>query len=211
MRPINGIFETHRGKWLPTWRKTIPPLTTFCLVLINVQIRQSHDEATEWSSELVHHFIQCRTHRRGIGVRPLEREGAAFIGLDRVDATEVVGGQVGARAVGTTSEHEAFAIGRKLRLAFDELGFAHAEKRGDADNFGIRHADNTVLDPAARPASPTLEITFHWSLHALSIEELRAGLGTVSAKALLAKAMNAAVAKRTPGPKRSQIQPPSNA
>ena len=39
----------------------------------------------------------------------------------------------------------------------------------------------------------------------------RTGFGTVSAKALLARAMNAAVAKRTPGPKRSQIQPPSSA
>ena len=38
-----------------------------------------------------------------------------------------------------------------------------------------------------------------------------AGLGTVSAKALFARAMHAAVAKRTPGPKRSQTQPPSSA
>ena len=105
--------------------------------------------------------MQCRTHRRRIGIRPLERKCAAFIGLDRVDATEAVGGQVGAGAVGTTSEHETFAIGRKLRLAFNELGLAHAEKSGNAGNFGIRHADNTVLDPAARPASPTLEINFH--------------------------------------------------
>ena len=157
------------------------------------------------------HFTQRRAHRRRIGIRPFKRECAAFIGLDWVDATEIVSGQVGTGAIGTTSEHETFAIGRKLRLAFNELGLAHAEKRGNADYFGIRHADDTVLDPAARPASPTLEITFHWSFHALSIGELRAGLGTVSAKALLARAMNAAVAKRMPGPKRSQIQPPSNA
>lgn len=89
-----------------------------------------------------------------------------------------------------------------------------------ADDPSLRHALVAIVRPLLKPHALSAghiedKSGFVHSngnvRHCFIYRELRTGLGTVSAKALLAKAMNAAVAKRTPGPKRSQIQPPSKA
>jgi len=103
-------------------------------------------------------FRHCWTDSLRIGIDPLKRERAALVGLYRVDAAEVVGREVGARPVRAAFENEALAVGCDLRLAFDEVALAHAEKRGDAGDLRLRHADNAVLDPAARPATTAMEV-----------------------------------------------------
>ena len=108
---------------------------------------------------------------RRVGILPLERERSALRWLDRVDGAEVVFRQVGARAVGTALEHERLAVGRELRLMGDEVGFRHAEMRGDGGDLRIRHTDDAVIDPAASAAATAMEL-FHMD-HAFSLSTQR--------------------------------------
>ena len=77
-----------------------------------------------------------------------------------MDAAAVVVRQVDARLVSPAFEDEPSAIRRNLRLPVDEFLLRHPEERGDAADFVIAHAHDPVLDPAARPATQTLEIRF---------------------------------------------------
>ena len=103
-------------------------------------------------------FRHCWTDSLRIGIDPLKRERAALVGLYRVDAAEVVGREVDTRPVRTAFEHKAFSVGGDFRLALYEVALAHAEKRRDAGNLRVRHADNAVLDPTARPAAAAMEV-----------------------------------------------------
>ena len=52
--------------------------------------------------------------------------------------------------------------GGDFSLAFDELGLIHSKKRRDARDLRVRDTHDPILDAAARPAHPALEIIhFH--------------------------------------------------
>ena len=94
----------------------------------------------------------------GIGIGPLEWERPALVGLDGIDAAEVVLRQIGARAVWTTLENQALAVWRDFSLTLNEFRFVHSKKRRDTRNLRVRDAHDSVLDAAARPAHPALEL-----------------------------------------------------
>ena len=102
---------------------------------------------------------------------PLDRERSALRWLDRVDGAEIVVLQIDARAVGSALEHERLAVGRELGLVGDEVGFRHAEMRGDGGDLRIRHTDDAVIDPATRAAATAMEL-FHMD-HAFSLSTQR--------------------------------------
>ena len=111
---------------------------------------------------------QFRTDFGGIRVGPFKGKCPALVGFNGIDAAEVVIRQIGARAVWTTLENKTLAIGRDFRLALDERRFAHSEKRRDARDLRVRDAHDPVLDAAARPAHPALELVqFHLFAYAL--------------------------------------------
>ena len=105
---------------------------------------------------------QFRADFVGVWIGPFKGERSALLGLHGIDAAEVVLCQIGARAVRTALEDKAFPVGRDFSLAFDELGLIHSKKRRDARDLRVRDAHDSVLDAAARPAHPALEIIqFH--------------------------------------------------
>ena len=108
-----------------------------------------------------HLFLSCqsRTDFGGVWIGPFKGESSALLGLHGIDAAEVVVRQVGACAVRAALEDKALPVGRDLRLALDELRFAHSEKRRDARDLRVRDAHDPVLDAAARPAHPALEVS----------------------------------------------------
>ena len=101
---------------------------------------------------------EAGTDRFRIGIRPVLGEAAAFVGLDRVDAAEVVVSQVDAGAVRTAAQDEALAVRGEFRLVGDERFCAYPEERRDAGNLRVRDADDSVLDPTARAAALAGEV-----------------------------------------------------
>ena len=100
--------------------------------------------------------------RLRIWIDPLEWKCSALVGLDWIDAAEIVGGEIDARPVRTAFEHKALTVWGDFRLPFYEVGLAHAKKRGNAGDLRIRHANNAVLDATARPAATAMKIVlFH--------------------------------------------------
>ena len=98
----------------------------------------------------------------GVWICPFKGERPTLLGLHGIDAAEVFLCQIGARAVRTALENQALAIWRDFSLTLDELGLVHSKKRRDARNLRVRDAHDSVLDAAARPAHPALEIIqFH--------------------------------------------------
>ena len=97
---------------------------------------------------------------KGIVIHPSIREGAALLRPDGINPTAVVFIEHRACTVGTILENKSPAVWRDLSLVRDEVRFAHSEMRGNLRRIVVLESDNP-LDPAARPALPTLEILVH--------------------------------------------------
>ena len=93
----------------------------------------------------------------GVGIGPFMRKRAAFVRLHGMYSAPVVIRQPRTCAVGAAFENQPAAVGRYLRLAFDEVRLGQAEECGNARDLRVRDAHDPVLDAAARPAHPALE------------------------------------------------------
>ncbi len=134
-----------------------------------------HISETEVNAR-IEKFLSCQSRADfgGVWIGPFKGERSALLGLHGIDAAEVVLRQIGARAVRTALENQALAIWRDFSLAFDELCLAHSKKRRDVRNLRVRHAHDSVLDAAARPAHPALEIIqFHHLVPAMAFRTTR--------------------------------------
>lgn len=104
--------------------------------------------------------LKAFTIFKGIVIHPSIGEGAALLGPDGINPTAVVFIEHRACTVGTILENKSPAVWRDLSLVRNEVRFAHSEMRGNLRRIVVLESDNP-LDPAARPALPTLEILVH--------------------------------------------------
>ena len=100
---------------------------------------------------------QPRADVARVVVGPFVRKRTAFVRLHGMYSAPVVIRQPRTCAVWAAFENQPAAVGRYLRLAFDEVRFGHAEEYGNARDLRVRDAHDPVLDAAARPAAAARE------------------------------------------------------
>ena len=86
------------------------------------------------------------------------RESPAFIRLDGIYGTEVVFGEIHARAVIATFQNQAFPVRGDFSLMRNEVWFGDTEKSGDSRHFFIGDAHNTIFDATTPTTSFALEL-----------------------------------------------------
>ena len=98
------------------------------------------------------------TYLAGVRVRPFHRESEALVRLDGIDSATVVVRQVYTSSVGMALQDQPLPIGRDFRLLVDELVFGLAKECGDTGDLPVRDPHYAVLDAAASPALPAVEL-----------------------------------------------------
>ena len=87
------------------------------------------------------------------------RKCAALVGLDGIDAAEVVVREPGTCAVWMAFQNKASAVGREFGVLGYECRLVLTKEGGYTRDLRVRHAHDAVLDPAARPAPLANELS----------------------------------------------------
>ena len=124
----------------------------------------------------VRRLAKFRTDFMRIGVGPLVRECAAFVGLYRIDAAKVAVCEICARTVSTALEHQTSAVRSDFSFRRDEPLRIHAKKCGDSRHLRLGHAHNAVLDATTRPASAAMELFTPFDHFSMSLALVLSGL-----------------------------------